>query len=900
MLEKYRIINPLADGNCAYNAIALAFVDLVLLGKLDEAAKQGRFALLLSELSKINASITDWEAFKKYLNENRDKPALIQSNLARVFRKIVVDLKENEFKRVGHKNKSEIKVFLAEFREHVLKQYSIPCDEGGFIGGDIYCEIPKIVAKFEEETQIIDKAIEDLDLFKLALAYEAFNSNQELTEEQTKYHDTLENALKERYKQLKEWFINSGYQIYLDFIKTPTNWVGDLELATLSAHLGINTKACRPGKKKFYEIYNPHGYLPTNFLKPEQIDLLKERGIINKKGDTQDLEIQEIVDKEKLTRRLNDIKNLKIVSDYWFNNFTDEKKIPVPSEWIPDNKRSQNQMEANNLFNNEDFAELIERGIINIDQTGKYVFFQLTAEEFIKKTNGVENSESIIEQLLKNYENPPDVCLSNPQATHWYYYQPREYKHWDLSKLAVEDSRKLISQAELYDCLTKALDALAETHDSKKNKSNGTAQFDVGIEDNNDDDDDDLDESEEIFGFEEDDELETQLTFDEDARFEEEDSNTELEGGTGEDLQITRLKNVIGLITQAQSPRSRSPENDFIPSAAEISGFHPMSSDGPSDSVVKFNISTSSLPAFSNITKRKVEKSTSPSPLSSSPNFWNTKPNSPTPTAPPPKKKLREKEESQMQILAVRARDSLTKIKSENQETLTAIRELTVIFNNIIKENQILEKNSLQLLTPHFYLPVTDEILEFRSRNLNQILCKAYSLLHIKVKYLYLEIANKGCDTEESPTISLLNSIFKASGQSTSFEKDLQVTITNFDLCEVDNIPPDFHDLIEQIKSFIELCKRVIENTNSRACANSILSIGVINNNEYAIIKKNFLAASEDDIDSLDSTTLGQILSIHPEKNIKNDELARAVKEFIDLYQKDILDVLKRTLGNTP
>lgn len=446
MLDKYRVRKAIGDGNCAYNAFILGFCDLVFSGALDSNAEHGKYELLLKKLGKALEIPPTWIEFKNFLQKYKEQPNLLQMRLAPIFRKLSIKLKAAETTTdIASKplpSHSELEAFQAEFRDYLYAALEFPIPPKSNLG-DIYSSHDQITAQFEATTAAIKNTCLKIDENRLDQVRDAVITrlfDGPLTEESRAILTSFDWEVQTKMLELVQWFEEKGYGSFLANMKKSGKWAGDIELGPLAAYLGINLK-CLNSEDYFYSIYSYHGQLSTQDLTQEQIQGLKDRGIVDSITKEGALHLFEC-SKETVLEKLQALPeyvlpshdeheasriNSETVFGYWVEEFNKEgspdRLIFIPEKWY----------ESTSLI-----SKLLERGVLN-NKEGKYYFIkdQLDANRLFLKLSPIPGHEEIYEKWITAYEQRPLIALSNPFATHWNYLQPKDMNHWDLSDLDI-------------------------------------------------------------------------------------------------------------------------------------------------------------------------------------------------------------------------------------------------------------------------------------------------------------------------------------------------------------------------------------------------------------------------------------------------------------------------------
>lgn len=857
--DDYKEINSLEDGNCAFNAYTLAFVDLALGGFIENYAKENRFTVLLEKLSKAHPEVKDWDSFKKFLLDHKDQTRYLQLSLAPIFREIAVELKEQDFKINGI-HPGEVARFETEFRDYVYNQFQIRLKEH-FKGGDIFCRIGEVVQKYDEASlEIFQKLSTNqlADLSLLAPAFEAVNQYIDLTPEQKLTKELFEDEVHKALDGLKIWLEKEGYRQFLNHQRQSAQWAGDVELGPLCEHLGFNLIVYTKDNT-LYEIRNFHGILPSASFSPYQKRVLKDRRIVDR--TTQDKDSAEFVllelDESELNRKLEAVPSCEIVVDHWLANqeAITQGKVKVPDNWIPGYpnmfEAREGQVEESTLYH------LLDRDIIyRDDKTDEYYFNRLEPHVFMERVMAAEGAEDIRKAWKKHYKEFPFITLSNPRSTHWYYFQPKNFTHWNLSELEVKNLPYF--DGDILQQLLERASALDQDNNEEDLQAKLNEDNEVQEEDDEEQDKNKITKMRYV--------LQQVLYDDEDYDSLGGDENS---GQTSPDIT------------------GKSPKYNFL---IDSSQFIPPQIN----SLVTGDLKN--LPGYDDERIKAADDTnisiTTDAYGYSSLRFFHT------PTSSPPYKKLKA-ESSHMKDAANRAKESLESYtKHENADIAAHATDLIAAYNCIAKGGEIPKAYIMQLLLPKEYLSSMgknieflppEEVVEFTNQNINQILYQANSYLAETVKHFYFLILQTSKIILNSEAISLLNKLFTHLLQHLVLTGAYRKLITDFNFNDEDLTTQLTPENIVKLKRLFTDCKLVAEKMNIQRCASHILAMPEINH--YPPYQELFKKLSEVDLANMNPIDLIKLRHIDC-ASIEDKNLLSAIDSFKKLYDHDVYETL--------
>lgn len=902
--EDYNQINSLENGDCAFNAYSLGFSDLVMANSLDDYAKNNRYNEIITKLNKTIPDIKDWETFKKFLISKKNDPRFIQQTLAPIFRSIALDLKEKEQQSNGI-NDGEKEILQAEFRDYVFGQLQLPIKED-FLGGDIYQRIPAFLEKFNDGFKEIETKLKnnkDIDLSDLSAAVDNTNKNLPLNNKQYLCLDNFQKAIKDQQPGLTNWFENKGYKEFIEYQRNATKWAGDIELAPLSEYLGICVKTER--SNTLISIYDFHGSIPRKLLNKNQIRLLQDRGVIDRNDKSDELLFLELKETD-LIAKLNSIENSEIITEFCISHEESmaKEQIAVPENWIP---RIFASFE-NPLIKPETFFQLLERGIISRDgNTDRFLFTKMTLAVLLNKIEAVDDDAGIIKLWKQNYKDLPLVILSNPHSVHWYYLQPKTFKHWDLTSLQRTTNSSINS--ELLDYFMR--NPLSKLNEDKEEETNAeiTKQILYNATMRN-------------IVFDMFNELENKGT-----ASSQDDANSERLGSSPPspnyflaDSELYDHQNFGSIVMgDTRNLPVLNPEQDDDAltddetSSPNENHLEILNSPSPFKHTVEkpsfFNHQFSSIimnqsessPILSSYETESEDSADKFSSYSTYRLF--------SPSVSPPHKKSKHDTEPRLKDMATKAHDSLSSyIQHGNSEISSHSKDLILAFKSILKDDEIPPNYSIQLLLPKEYLSSfgsnieflpPKEVVEFTQKNMNQILYQANKFLTKEIQTLYLQVLLEVGDNYNYEAIKLFNNLFSNLLKDQALNNDLRDSVTKFNFSEIEKLENTSISkaTIQKIKTYFIYCKLVAEKMDTELCATSILNYPEIE--KHTEIKQLFETVKKaPNLESLNSLSASSLLQINTD-NINDKNLSWAILCFIKVFKRDIAIVEQNVSNNS-
>lgn len=381
------IEESLQDGNCAFNSFALALCTKELLAKIEHFIySRGTYPDHVwhhfIKLAAAALNVTEnWLSVKLAMLEWREKDkAEFQKKLAKVFRMLAHDLAKthivNEY--LYYYNKT-IAVFQAAFLDY------IPNDKGS--KDDIFCRHEFIEEKFKE----------------------------------FKRNDVPLNAV-------MLWWMNNGYEKFLDAMSKNAEHAGDLELARLARYFNLSLL-----RLDGPSIYRNFGYFPDiSTDKFSEIDApvraqimvaLVNRGIVDKFSSEPGCGFKfNLATRSEMALRLQRIKHFDLVNGYIRAQTTDINGTAVPKDW-PE----------------ECVAELVQRNVIGRLTSNSDYTFSRDTEKALRTIEAIPQQAWVKSLCFKHLETHPEVMLKHK----FFIVDGEKIGHWD--NVIIKDKTKIPS-----------------------------------------------------------------------------------------------------------------------------------------------------------------------------------------------------------------------------------------------------------------------------------------------------------------------------------------------------------------------------------------------------------------------------------------------------------------------
>lgn len=360
----------LGEGNCAFNAFALALCAPQILYQIERNILSqhllpdvvfDRFIHFVS--AKLNIKRT-WHAVKAELsmmrNENKH---LLQRILAPFLRQLSIDLAEEEYEVYYQQ---AFPVFMGTFHGYT-KEYK---------RDDIYCKHDFIMNEFDSVNNL---AISD----------------------------------SEKNRIIEAWWLTEGHRLFLHAMRQDGEWAGDLELARLAKYFDAVLEVERG--QTIYGIHGNFGYFP--FLHDNQeaksipaidqytvVACLYSRDVIRSTelttGDSDGF-LFNIPSLREVYQRLGRIPNFDKVDSFIKQQGRNLSGSEVPN-WSRDCKEA-----------------LIARTVIGLSSTDKRYIFNVGAERAAIHIREVPHYQTVIEICRKHYQIRPLLVLNHCGENHW-------------------------------------------------------------------------------------------------------------------------------------------------------------------------------------------------------------------------------------------------------------------------------------------------------------------------------------------------------------------------------------------------------------------------------------------------------------------------------------------------
>lgn len=398
-----------ADGNCAYNAAALALSETEMLDAIEANlsnpnAKLTEFIKLAAEALKVPPT---WQTIKTSLirlkQEKRFKQ--LEKALAPVLRKLsgmLITQQESKPYKEGRKQ-----ALLADFDNYIsnaLFKTKIARD-------DIYNLAP-ISEKYDALAE--EFKFENLEKYTALKSRKRRNPKEE-REFQRLDHE-FELAIKALQESLGTWWDKGGFQKFLTLMQEDGTWSGDLELVPLFQYFGVDfqVKAARFGDHPV-EIYSARGVLlPTESkLDVPCIQEIIGRKIVEGPGKNA-VEIRQgnlalkwpRISELELQQTLAAVPQIELVREALDEE--PEKYSRVPDE----------------LCENETLIQQLQRrGVVTRRSTHWEFACDYTQktqrDAALQRIAACPQSDVILSQWRETYRQAPTVTLENAFGSHW-------------------------------------------------------------------------------------------------------------------------------------------------------------------------------------------------------------------------------------------------------------------------------------------------------------------------------------------------------------------------------------------------------------------------------------------------------------------------------------------------
>jgi hypothetical protein len=465
---KYSTEKTHGGGNCAFDAARRAIFNEDILNQiekqltLDKINPDVKFQEFIKQAgAALNIADPNWETVKAAILRLRKSPnpdIQLEYKLNQVLRNIAMLKAEKELDARGNELEEgevfedieyerTLDILNSAYDNYVSKRIretnnsqdtqtnTKPSARDADDADDIFSDHKHIQDQFErlfnehseqhEQDMIGSQNDNDTDNNADATESSALESKEEVNSEpKQKQQQLQEKSQEDAEKKLHKWWHDTGYPKFIEDMKKDGKYAGDLELARLAAYFGVNL--CEVSRD-----YYPHyecGEIPLDdieILSDKQIQQLVYFGIIDSKIMTDDhnqistplkflpLSAQDVEEK------LQDIPSAEMIYRFIHAQIKSGKlsrDVEVPKTW-----------------SEKCTTSLLQRGIIKLNENGKYTFVEFKlegkdADEFWDRFDSVDNNtdewglkKTDILQLWKNhYKHTPTIYLKNKnKSRHW-------------------------------------------------------------------------------------------------------------------------------------------------------------------------------------------------------------------------------------------------------------------------------------------------------------------------------------------------------------------------------------------------------------------------------------------------------------------------------------------------
>lgn len=420
------------DGNCAFNAFALALYDEAFLRAIeDNFVQQGRdvdealegFLEKVSLALKKEKKIT-WADFKTlYLNSPPDEGQVF---LAPILRDLAIShFNQEQASEDMFTSKLLLEVaFDYYYRTKINEEKNVP-----LLDDDILTTFPFIEKKF---SKIVDKKRSQKENFeevwewwskpKLSDGGANHINDVETKAAQANHSDTSKHETKRIEAEAHRKVEASGFQLFLKEMRKNATWAGDLELAKLASYFNISLLAERKHVLKNYLIFNNYGKVSRAKVGgDEQVKALVLRNVL----DPVLAECHQVafyrLSREELEKRLAGLK---------------EEDVSLMTEVFDLDKKTI----AKDIFS--DLDELIARGVLSRPDKDGNCKLLMSKDDAINSMLAIDNADVIIDAYTRNYKNTPTMVLENVGG-HW---EPKDTLVPNVSDVSpsLEDKAKVM------------------------------------------------------------------------------------------------------------------------------------------------------------------------------------------------------------------------------------------------------------------------------------------------------------------------------------------------------------------------------------------------------------------------------------------------------------------------
>lgn len=358
------------DGNCAFNAFALAICNEYIMVQIENAVRamganvNDYLQDFIGAVSKVLRVENDWQSIKAELLKLRktDKEKL-QKILAAILRGISVDIALNKdpYRYLIHQERLYAP-FLSAFENHRKS--------GQF--DDVFSRHAFIIEKFDEVL--------------------ASTSN------------TLQQD-----KAIDQWWWKEGYVRFYEQMRHDGVWAGDVDLQRLANYFQVTLTIIRDDEDM--GTHGNFGYLP--FLQEVVVQknlsdiyyCLYSRGVIARHQHIENETVSHefnIAEWRLVAQRLMKVPDYQRVLAFINAHSENLKKQRVPDDW-----------------SKKCIYELIQRNVIGRGADGKSQVFSLNYAEALLEIDEIPNLAEVMNACRKHHRERACIVLYNVSGKHW-------------------------------------------------------------------------------------------------------------------------------------------------------------------------------------------------------------------------------------------------------------------------------------------------------------------------------------------------------------------------------------------------------------------------------------------------------------------------------------------------
>ena len=388
------IEKTLGDGNCAFNAFALALCDPYIFHFLEKLARKDKVNLnerYFEFIMRVGEALhvqQDWQGVKQALLALRktDKDEL-QKKLAPVLREISINVASNP--RV-YAEQLERSLITVDGAFHVFKLNRIGKEVR--VKDDIFAGKKHLIFVEQKFAEICNMTNDD----------------------------------ECRNQMIRRWWVDEGYDLFLQAMRRNGEWAGDLELSRLAWYFDVVLKKVSDDDQ-VYLIHGDYGFLPClrdEFLESvsdaeiQELKIcLRSRGIISFENEEKDKDKPlpfNIAEEALLYRRLGKVPLFEDVFGFIAEHEHDLKWQRVPGNW-PEYC----------------LKELQARDVIVRAPDRKGFVFSVSANEARIRISEVPRCKEIQQICSKQYRQHAVLCVHHN-------YNVRGQEHWENTVLVRE------------------------------------------------------------------------------------------------------------------------------------------------------------------------------------------------------------------------------------------------------------------------------------------------------------------------------------------------------------------------------------------------------------------------------------------------------------------------------